>query len=148
MAEDWRITNRRKRVARRIFKRAPLFAVELMIDQGYNDYSPQMLAEDLPLKNKPRPKFKKPVKVSPKRKYALKFKALFELTCNVQHAYTYNSLMRNLAAPWRVRGNRKAGIEDRTYSNQIASGIIAQLAQAVAQSHSRQEFEEKEMETF
>ena len=63
MTEEQKINNHRRRLARRLFKQAPLITVLLMLDK-YPDYSHEQLEMDLPLrsKRKKKTKFKKLMK--------------------------------------------------------------------------------------
>ncbi len=134
---DRLINIRRMRKARRLFKKAPLFAYSYM-KEGYPDYSYLQFLDDLRVR---RPGKKKNVK-SPLARYGRyaamrEFLRLYEQSKEISYAIKAQELRKNMTKPYRLLIRYKNLSRELEFSLLIPYAQIKELSDNINRCRSR-----------
>lgn len=122
-SEEAVLRNRRKRMARRLYRKEPLFAIQKIQERFGIEYTHKDFFEDLPLKGGKQPKRRLgKVKSSGKKDYlrSLKTRILFAIKSDDQKEIRsiitrYYQIQSNISKPWEVLVKIKEGAPYLSY---------------------------------
>lgn len=117
-------------MARRVYKRFPLLAVEIM-RKTYPDYNPIFLKNDLKLTKPKKKKRGKKTRTTGKRKYAEKLRQVYLDTKDIKDLRRYKMIIDNLSKDWIVKIVKWGRIYEFHYSNMIDHERIEELVKAL-----------------
>lgn len=145
MDDNRKYINRRKRKARRLFKKWPIFAVEMMKREGYEDYNTDLLFEDLPIKKRSKKKEKKrKEKKNTKYRLLASLREEYRYKRDIQIAIRYNAVARSLHKPYTIRGKLKTGEKVETQvSNHTLIYYVKKIMKLIPYCSSPQELDRK-----
>lgn len=121
---------RRRRVAKRMYKRFPLFAAEFMQDE-FPGYQADMLFEDARRRTKKQPsKFKKKSPMKRQGRYPLMIKELsdYDWSKDIKHLLKAQRLRNLLFQPWRIEYRLGREAKEYRFPSEASFIIIKELA--------------------
>lgn len=134
---------RRMRKARRLFKKQPLFAFEILCAE-YNGYTYERFWDDLRYRTKPRgrKKGKSPLVRYGRYRRMEQLNERYRQTGNADYALQAQKLRRNMTKPYRVLARIAGGIFEYSFSPLIRIEEMEKLTAQLPKCATEQEAEE------